>query len=194
MIRRATRGLMSNPNAGLMLKFQFNPHELLVSKKPEYELQTPAGWDHPIAWYSHGGERYIEFQLWGDSTQGAVNVEAANIVKPFGVMDMISTIESFMLPESGMFSLPNKKTKRFVDPPDCYFIYGLQWAKTKVVEAPIKQMLFDPDTLLPNRFSTNIKLLVIEEGSISNYSSAQRLVMSRFSGVTSAVGTIAGRF
>ena len=191
MIPRTTRGVMANPKAGLLLAFQFNPHVLDISKKPEYELQTPPGWDRPIVWYLRNGERYIEFELTGDTTAGSLGAEAAAIVRPFGVRDMIATIESFMLPETPMLSLPDRKSRQFIEPPDCYFIFGLQWAKCKVVEAPIRQMLFDRDTLTPARFTTKIKLLVVEDSALGGYDAATRTLMARYGAVSSAVSAAA---
>lgn len=192
MIARATRGLLTNPKAGLLLKFQFNPHVIDFTKKPEYELQTPAGWDRPIVWYLRNSEKYIEFDLMGDSTPGSMGFDGASIVRPFGVRDAIATLESFMLPETPILSMPNTKARQFVEPPDCYFIFGLQWAKTKVVEAPIKQMLFSKDSLTPQRFTTRVKLLVLEDSATGNYDAATRSVMSAYGAVTSAVGAITG--
>jgi hypothetical protein len=193
MISRSTRGVMANPAAGLMLKFQFNPHIVDFSKKPEYELQTPAGWDRPIVWYLRNGERHIEFDLTGDATAGSMGLDGASILRPFGVRDQIATIESFMLPQTPMLSLPDPKSRQFIEPPDCYFIFGLQWAKTKVVEAPIKQMLFDKDSLTPSRFTTRIKLLVIEDSAMGNYDAATRSVMSLYGSAASAIGTVTSR-
>jgi hypothetical protein len=184
MIIRGTRGLLANPKAGLMFKFQFNPTSLKIDKRPNYILRTPAGWDRPVIWYQNNGERIIEFDVVGDSTRGSDNVSGFVLPKPFGVRDMIATLESFMLPETPLSSMPNFKLRQFVPPPDCYFIYGLRWAKTKVLEAPVKEMLYDPYSLTPNRFFSSLKLLVVEEGSLYEYESAQRVLMARYAGIT----------
>ncbi len=190
MITRSTRGIMANLKAGLFFKFQFNPSEIETDKKVEYDSFTPPGWSRPILRYKGNGESTIEFDLWGDSTEGSAGIEAFTLPRPFGVRDVIAVLESFKLPEQKPFELPKFYGRKFVAPPDCYFIYGLRWARCKLVEAPVKEMLFSPMTLNPNRFRTHIKLVVIEEGSLYEYASVQRVLMARLASGTGALSAL----
>lgn len=190
MIARSTRGIMANIKAGLFFKFQFNPSEMETDKKVNYDFYAPPGWDRPIARYKGNGESTIEFELWGDSTAGSAGIEAFTLPRPFGVRDVISVLESFKLPEQKPFELPRFYGRRFVAPPDCYFIYGMRWARCKLIDAPIKEMLYDAFTLNPNRFHTKIKLAVIEEGSLYEYASVQRAIMARLASASGALSSL----
>ena len=185
---RSVRGLMANPKAGLLLKFQFNPSEIKNDKRVNYDIQHQAGWPHPIVWYQGGGERTIQFSLVFDATDGSNGLDTFRVMRPYGVQDVISVIESFRLPEDGLSTiLQTGDLRRFIAPPDCYFVYGMRWAKTKVLEAPITESLFDRTTLYPRRCTVDVRLLVIEEGTVADVESAARRVMAKASGAMDLV-------
>ncbi len=178
MIDRSIRGMLANVTQGLFYKFQFNPSVIKTDKPVHYGILSPAGWDRPIIQYERNGERTMEFDLIGDSTPGSQGqFESARL---YGVRDMIAILESFMLPAVDMSDiLGNKKKRKFSEPPNCYFVYGLKWAKCKLASAPIRETLFDK-TLTPQRFFTTLKLIVMEDGILNDIETAQRVLLSRF--------------
>ena len=187
-MKQSIRGLMANVEAGLMFKFQFNPSEIRTDKKVNYDVQDQPGWSHPILWYRSNGERIIEFNLICDATEGSKTFDPVAVVRPYGVEDVIATLESFKLPEEAPFALPDFRRRKFIAPPDCYFVFGLRWAKTKLLEAPITESIFSATSLTPQRFSTQIKLVVIEEGTLADMESMQRKLLARFNSLTSGGG------
>ena len=193
------RGMLANPDAGLFFRFQFNPHEISTDKAVKYDSLSPAGWDRPILQYVNNGESTIEFDVMADSTPAS---GSANAVRAYGVLDVIAVMETFKLPQSFSVSsaikngvslqtlVPNRTMRRFTQPPDCYFVYGLKWAKCKLVSAPVRQGLFNR-ALIPQRMFTKIKLVVIEDGWMADVADAERRVLAVLgSSITTGLSTI----
>jgi hypothetical protein len=99
---------------------------------------------------------------------------------------MIAVLESFKLPQDDGF-FPDLKRRRFTQPPNCYFIYGLKWAKCKLLDAPVRELLFTRDTLTPQRFFTTIKLIVVEDGDLYALESYQRALLAKIGSIFDAV-------
>ena len=186
----SVKGIIANPKAGLIFKFQFNPHEMNIQKPVNYELRTPPGWDRPIIEYSNNGVKTIEFDIVADATDGSASTVNFQFAKPYGVRDVIATLESFMLPESPLDQMPMFDKRKFVAPPLCYFIFGLRWAKTVLAEAPIRETLYSSLTLTPQRLFSRLKFMVVEEGSAYELESVQRVILARAGAVTSAIGVV----
>jgi hypothetical protein len=115
---------------------------------------------------------------------------------------VIAVLETFKLPQSFSVSsaikngvslqtlVPNRTMRRFTQPPDCYFVYGLKWAKCKLVSAPVRQGLFNR-ALIPQRMFTKIKLVVIEDGWMADVADAERRVLAVLgSSITTGLSTI----
>lgn len=193
------RGMLANPDAGLFFRFQFNPHEITTDKPVKYDALSPAGWDRPILQYVNNGEQTIEFDVMADATPAS---GAVNLVRPYGVLDVIAVLETFKLPQSFSAAsairngislstlVPNRSMRRFTQPPDCYFVYGLKWAKCKLVSAPIREGLYTK-ALIPQRMFTKIKLVVIEDGWMADAADAERRVLSILgSSITTGLATM----
>jgi len=168
-------GFLANPKAGLVLKFQLNPIELEDTKEVQYEVENVPGWDGPIITWVSSGARHIRFDLMFDRTEEGSSIGL--YTKSFyydivGVMDLKAILEGFLYPSfDKMFKLSDTKTMK--PPPDCYFVYGVRWARTKMISCPIKEIVHDK-FLIPRRITTSVDLLVMEQGMLHQINTATR--------------------
>lgn len=191
-------GLMANIEAGLLIRFQLNPMEVEVTKEVSYDIENVAGWDAPIVTWVSGGAKHLRFDLMFDRTSEGVGMGLSHESAKFlGVMDFAAQLESFLYPRyDNFFSFSTTKPMR--PPPDCYFVYGPRWAKCKLLSAPVKEIVHSP-LLVPERMTTSIDLLVVEEGLIHNINTATRKGLAvagsaiSYSEIMSSVGNAALR-
>lgn len=183
------KGFLTNPELGLLLKFQFNPTQIEWDKKTDYSIESVGGWPAPIVTWVSGGEKRIRFELFFDRSKSGKAAGAWTVDMPgIGVQGALAILESFLYPQEGPFEFRNALTgeQRFVSPPDCYLILGSRWARCKLLSAPVKETMFDK-TLVPIRATVTIELLVLEEGVLAMVDHIKRKV---YAGLGSTVGNL----
>ena len=183
------KGFLTNPEAGLLLKFQFNPIQIEWDKRIDYEIESVGGWPAPIVTWVSGGDKRIRFELFFDRSKSGKASGAWTVDMPgIGVQGALAVIESFLYPQEGPFEFRNALTgeQRFVAPPDCYLILGTRWARCKLLSAPIKESMFD-SALVPIRATVTLEFLVLEEGALAMVDHIKRKV---FAGLGSTLGNL----
>lgn len=190
---KAVRGMLLNPSltdpfALLALAFQLNPKEVSITKKTNYEIDEVPGFDAPIVTWVSGGATRIEFELFFDATQAAVDSNLTKVVSPLtGTLGAEAVLESFLRQQTNLIDEISGKDS-IKPPPDCYFIYGLRWFKCKLLTAPIKEILHNK-LLVPQRFTVPIQLIVLEEGTFHKINKLLRLALALQESVLGTLST-----
>lgn len=182
----AIRGLLANIEAGLVLKFQFNPNQIATTKAVNYEITDIPGWDHPdITWVS-GGVKRIKFSLLFDRSPASSTFNAASPkdFRTVGVVPLVGTeavkavIESFLYPQRDLLSFLGS-TAKFLPPPKGLLILGTRFFEVKMEgDSELVDMLHD-STLTPVRLMAAMSLIVLEEGKINELSATKRNALAK---------------
>lgn len=164
----ALRGALINTQAGLALKFQFNPTSLGWTKGVTYNVREIPGLDHPDVTFVSGGVKRVKFDQWFDRTQGAVDSRVAAVGIPLvGTEAVKAVVESFLYPQAPRFS-PRARVQRFTEPPKAMLTLGPKLYETKMEgDQELRDALLDA-TLTPVRLFAALSFIVLEEGSIND--------------------------
>ncbi len=183
------KGFITNPEIGMLLKFQVNPTQMEWEKTVSYDIQEVGGWPAPVVTWVSGGQKRIRFELFFDRSKSGKASGLWKVDLPgVGVQGAIAILETFLYPQEGIFSFRNALTgeQKFVAPPDVYLILGARWARCKLLSAPIKETMFD-GMLTPIRLFANLEFIVLEEGPLSMVDNVKRKV---FAGIGSTMGNL----
>jgi hypothetical protein len=164
VLNSVMRGIICNLEAGLGVKFQFNPASVTYTKDVNYEVTNVPGWDHPDITYSSGGPMRITFNLTFDRTQGAVDSGYGAFIVPLVGTDSVkAALLSFLYPKRSPLPLVSSK-KLFEPPPKAMLILGTNFFEGYLEGGQaINDILFDK-FLTPVRMTVPISFLVVEEG------------------------------
>lgn len=193
----AVRCALVNINAGLFLRFQFNPSAVTRQKQVNYNVENVAGWDHPDILWESGGVKEVRFDAMFDKTQGAADSGFTLAGTTLIGTDAVSAIiESFLYPQDDVNVrhlalrqfLPSRS--KFRPPPDGILVMGPRFYRVRLQGGDdMREVLFDK-LLTPLRLLTSFKFYVIEEGKINDFNTVSRQAMARLGGVLSAVDGI----
>jgi len=181
-------GLFVEPLSKVFVRFQFNPTEMKINKQVRYDYDDIPLYYTQLPIFKGGGHKTLEFELFFDRTEASPQ---SGIYRKagIGVMDIQAAIETFLRPAeppllANLESLKNtvrgqvQDAERVAAPPDCLFLYGTRWYKTKMTQAPMTESFYDWK-LLPLRFTvTGLQLLVIEFGYLFRLMESERKVLS----------------
>ena len=168
---------MTNPLTGLALAFHFNPSTIEFDKQNNWDIDSPIGFNAPIVTWTSGGEKRMRFDLVFDNTQGAIDSNIVTFNVPLtGARGAISIIESFLEPEKALIQfLEEEEVAK--PPPECYVILGLRFWRTRLMSAPIQELLYNK-LLTPTRIMSFMEFLILEEGVINQVNQATRKTLA----------------
>ena len=197
------RGIMVNPQAGLVLKFHMNPTELSIDKPVNYSETDIPGLASPEIIWVGGGGKTISFELFFDAREAGFGLsQTARSLT--GVLGFESIIEGFLYPQDldldsldldfsniSFDSLKDNINKlfyknKYLSPPDVYFIYGPRWWKCKLLSAPFTESAFD-NLLTPQHLRVTVTLRIIEDGTFKVRQDEIRRGLSLAEGAFSAI-------
>lgn len=176
---RAVRGIMTNadPLNPLGLSFQLNPTRIRFDKQPRYEIDQVPGFDDPVITWISGGPKFIDFDLFFDTTQGAVDSGLTKIISPLkGSLGIEAVLESFLRQRTNLID-ELLGVDPIEEPPDCILLLGLRWFQCKLLSAPIEEVLFNK-LLVPQRITVPIRLVVEESGAFKRIDRIRRMTMA----------------
>jgi len=185
---KAIRGVMINPFTPLALAFHFNPRTINQDKQNNYNIDTPTGFNAPIVTWVSGGVKKMKFDLHFENTEGAQDSRQVSFNVPLiGARGAISVIQSFMEPEKDLLEFIGGSSIQ-KPPPECFLILGLRFWRTRLVSAPIDELLFDL-ILTPERILASLEFIVIEEGLLSDVNQVSRKALALIESTVGFVST-----
>ncbi|MBX4215730.1 hypothetical protein KW797_02185 [Candidatus Parcubacteria bacterium] len=191
----AIRGVLANLEAGLALRFQFNPTSIDITKDVNYSVTEIPGWDHPDIVFESGGAQRIKFDLLFDRTPVSSSLRdlsgGSGAFTTIGAAPLVGTeavravIESFLYPQVDVLKFVGG-TERYKPPPDGLLVLGTRFWKVKVEGGQaLREVLFDT-LLTPMRLFTNMSFLVIEEGAANKFAVGRRNILAKAESVIAA--------
>lgn len=200
----AFRGILANVQAGLALRFQFNPTRIKHNKEVNYSVTPIPGWDHPDIVFESGGLRTIRFDLMFDRSgqldQGFVGPSDKSNFQTIGKIPLVGTdavkaiIESFLYPErAGILDIIGG-VERYKPPPRGILIMGTRFHEVIVQGGQdMEDMLLDP-TLTPIRLFTSLSFMIVEEGVLNEVDTARRNLLAKTESILSLADVVTETF
>jgi len=186
--QKAIRGVIINPIVPLSLAFHFNPHTVNQDKQNNYNIETPTGFNAPIVTWVSGGVKRLKFDLHFENTPGGVDSRQVTFNTPLiGARGAISVLQSFMEPEKDLLDFIGGGELQ-KPPPECFLILGLRFWRTRLVSAPIDELLFDL-LLTPERILASLEFIVLEEGIINEVNQVSRKALAIIESTVGFVST-----
>jgi len=186
--QKAIRGVMINPFAALALAFHFNPRTINQDKQNNYNIDTPTGFNAPIVTWVSGGVKRLKFDLHFENTEGAVDSRQVTFNVPLiGARGAISVLQSFLEPQKDLLEFIGGSSIQ-KSPPEVFLVLGLRFWRTRLVSAPIDELLFDL-LLTPERILAQLEFIVLEEGLISDINQVSRKALALIESTVGFVST-----